>query len=184
MTTPFILKSATVFVVIGAAFTYYIQDAKGYWMRNERKSIIYGVVATLIIVVTLITSLTQIPNPSDVREKKIDAQMVRELQDIQWRIEDYYRSNQALPEGLQTLYGEFAVPTPPAEKPPYEYMKTADMTYRLCATFSYDSNDIGGGAGRLRDSVVEAPPSRGNYNWDYQSGRWCFDRVVDSQTKQ
>jgi|AntRauTorckE6833_2_1112554.scaffolds.fasta_scaffold00294_22 hypothetical protein len=178
MTLPFILKAATVFIVIGAAFTYYIQDAKGYWMRNERKSIIYGVVTVLIIVTTLIASLTQIPNPNEVREKKVDTQMMRELQDMQWRIEDYYRSNQVLPEDLPTLYGEFEVPTPPEEKPAYEYEKTSDTTYNLCATFTYDSNEIGGSR-RLQDSVVQAPNARGNYNWDYKSGHWCFDRVIE-----
>jgi len=183
MTIQFILKAATVFLVTGAAFTYYIQDAKGYWLQNEKQSLIYGLVTAVIVVVTLVAALTQIPNPSQVREKNIDSDMVATLHDMQWRIEDYYRSNESLPEDLQTLYGKFPAPTAPENKPDYEYAVTGEETYQLCATFTYDSNTIGVD-GYAQDRISLAPGFPGNYNWDYKAGYWCFERVIDNQNKQ
>jgi hypothetical protein len=108
--------------------------------------------------------------------------MVSALSDIQWRIEDYYRSNESLPEDLQTLYGEFSVPTAPENKPDYEYEITGDETYQLCATFAYNSNTLGVD-GYAHNSIAFAPSFPGNYNWDYKAGYWCFERVIDTQVK-
>jgi uncharacterized membrane protein len=38
LTFRFILKALAVFVVIGGAFYYYIQDAKGYWLDRDKQS--------------------------------------------------------------------------------------------------------------------------------------------------
>ena len=182
ITTRFVLKAVAVFAVTGAAFTYYIQDAKGYWLKNEKASIVYGLVTTVIIVISLVAALTQIPNPSQVREKSIDNEMVTDLSDMQWRIEDYYRSNDSLPEDLQTLFGEFPVPTAPENKSEYGYEVTGDTTYQLCATFTYDSNTLGVDGYLASDRITTAPGFPGNYNWDYKAGYWCFKRVVEDQS--
>jgi hypothetical protein len=183
MTIQFILKAAVVFFVIGAAFTYYVRDAKGYWLENEKQSLTYGLVAIIIVVGTLVTALFQIPNPSQVREKNIDNEVVGILQDVQWRIEDYYRSNESLPENLQTLYGTFSVPAAPEDRPDYEYVITDEEKYQLCATFAYDSNTLG--VDGYAQEKVSLPPSVswGNHTWDYQAGYWCFERQLISNER-
>jgi hypothetical protein len=182
LTTRFILKAATVFLVIGGAFSYYILDAKGYWLKNEKQSIIYGATTAIVIAAAMVVALTQIPNPSQVREMKMDNEMVGDLQDMQWRIEDYYRTNDSLPADLQTLYGEFAVPETPADKPDYEYSVMEEEAYKLCATFTHDSTGVS--TEYTRDRIVPGPNFPGNYNWDYKAGYWCFDRKVDDEYRK
>jgi hypothetical protein len=181
LTFRFILKALAVFVVIGGAFYYYIQDAKGYWLDREKQSIVYGVVASTLIAATLVGALMQIPNPAQVREQKVDSEMISDLQDIQWRTQDYYQANQALPADLTSLYGEFAVPTAPENKPDYVYEVTGDTTFKLCATFNFDSNTVS--QNYAADRIMMAPGFAGNYNWDYKAGEWCFERVIENQNK-
>lgn len=179
LTMRFILKALAVAVVTGAAFLYYIKDAQGYWLQNERRSYIYAAVVTVLVVATMIMSLTQIPNPSTVREMKADSEMVSILQDIQWRVEDYYRANQALPADLAEVYGAFDAPPVTAELAEYSYTPTSDTEYQLCSTFNYDVNAL-----QLQYRPVPMADSiamKGNYNWDYKAGYWCFNRVIDEE---
>jgi len=180
LTTRFVLKAAAVFIVAGAAFYYYIQDAKGYWLENEKKSVVYAVVTSVVVVLTLAAALTQIPNPAQVRAEKIDNQMVSDLRDIQWRVDDYYRANNALPEDLQTLYGEFSAPSAPAEKAEYRYEITGNTTYQLCAEFAYDSSP-GADNSYSPEPIMMEPGIPGNYNWDYKAGDWCFKRAIETR---
>ncbi len=182
LTTRFILKASAVFIVTGMAFYYYLLDAKSYWITHEKQSVTYALVATGIIIGALIASLTSIQTPSEVREYKIDQQMVGDLQDMQWRIEDYVLANDVLPENLQALYGEFSVPTAPEGRDNYSYKITGETTYKLCATFLRDSNQIT--ASRVSDKIAIAPGFPGNYNWDYKAGYWCFERVIDDEYRQ
>lgn len=183
LTTRFIFKASAVFLVTGAAFYYYILDARGYWLKKEKQSVIYGLVAVVFIVAVLGAALTQVPSPSTVRAQKIDSQMVNDLRDVQYRVEDYYLTNKALPEDLSTLYGEFPAPSAPENKSDYAYEVTSETTYKLCADFTLDSD--GQLPGADRGHIAIAPSFPGNYNWDYKAGHWCFERAVqnDDTTK-
>ena len=176
ITQRFILKAGTVLVIIGSAFAYYIYDARGYWLKNEKKSILFASFATVVVILSLAFGFLNTNPPSEVREEKLDNQMVSQLQDMQWRIEDYYRANSALPENLVAMYEPFGVPIPPENRNDYEYRTTGEKSYTLCATFAKDSVSIDGSQIR--------PFYEKNYNWDYQAGYWCFDREIDEIHRQ
>jgi hypothetical protein len=172
ITQRFILKAVTVLVIVGSAFTYYVYDARGYWLKNEKKSILFASFATLVVIASLIFGFLNINPPSEVREEKLDNQMAGQLQDIQWRIEDYYLTNSTLPEDLETLYKSFTVPTPPEKRNSYEYKITGEKSYELCATFSRDSSSL--------NISHTRPGLEKNYNWDHQAGYWCFERDINN----
>lgn len=176
LTVRFMLKALAVFIVTGLAFYYYLLDAKGHWITHEKQSKIYALVVLVIVVATLVFSLSHIQPPSEVREIKIDNQVVGELQDMQWRIEDYYRSKESLPENLEILYAGFTVPTAPEGRSEYTYEIMGDKGYKICGSFAQASTNT--------YNVVERPVLEKNYNWDYQAGDWCFERVIDDTYRQ
>ena len=182
LTARFILKALAVAVVTGAAFLYYIKDAQGYWLKHERQSYIYAAVVAVLVVATMIMSLTQIPHPSTVRGMKADNEMISILQDIQWRVEDYYRMNRALPADLREVYGAFDVPPVTAELAEYRYVPTGDTEYQLCTTFNYDVNALQQQYRAV--PIADSVGMKGNYNWDYKAGDWCFNRVIDEEYRQ
>jgi hypothetical protein len=176
-----------VFVVTGFAFYYYILDAKSYWITHQKQSLLYAGLAAILIAGTLVVSLAHIETPSSVREMKTDQQMVGDLQDMQWRIEDFARSTEKLPETIQQMYGTFASPTPPEGEEPYVYEVTGENTYKLCATFNQtvagqtvDMNT----KPQTADRIMMSPTAMNNYNWDYQAGYWCFDRTIEEASTQ
>lgn len=175
ITVRFVLKALAVFVVIGAAAYYYVLDARGYWNDHEKRSIQYGAAATVAVVAALIVGFLNIETPQVVREMRLDQQQVNDLQDMQFRIEEYYRSNDELPEAVNDLYVGIPVPEAPAGREAYVYETSGTSTYQLCATFVHPTQ-LSSDERPVRVLPSSAPL---NYNWDHTAGRVCFDRTVE-----
>lgn len=174
ITERFVLKALAVLIVIGGALYYYARDAKGYWNSRERQSIYFGAGAAIVVLATLVYGFLNIETPSVVREMRLDAEQVSDLQDMEWRIEEFYRLNNALPETVTELYVGIPVPQAPEERPAYVYEVTGDTTYELCATFTNASD-------RTAEMTEARPvPEREffAYTWDHPSGYYCFNRTI------
>lgn len=174
ITTRFTYKALSVLVVIGAAVHYYILDARGYWMKREDKSIMFGIGATIAVVTALAFGFSHIETPAAVRDMKLDEKQVSDLQQIQWRLEEVIASSSTLPTTLEVLYGEFEVPTAPEDRAPYTYRVT-ETGFELCAAFAYDSR---GEADIYAGKVEMTAPITNANNWQYKAGTYCFDRII------
>lgn len=174
ITTRFILKALTLLVVIGAALRYYALDVRGHWNAHENESKVFGLIAGVIVIASVVVGFLNIETPSAVREMRIDDQQISHLMDIQWRIEEHFRVVGALPGSLEEVYTEVPAPMASEGRPPYTYRATSPLSFELCATFMYSSTDdtshsyvMDGGMG------IKNP-----YNWDHGVGQTCFERVL------
>lgn len=179
ITIRFILKALAVLVVIGSAFGYYLLDAREYWLTHERESIWCGLAAAAAVAAVISFGFMNIETPSEVRERHLDEKQLTDLQEIQWRVEEYVAINQALPESLAVIYGEMPVPTAPEDRAAYRYEVT-DSGFVLCATFAAQStSDVNKNFSR----PIAAPESKqpyiiNAYNWEHAAGEFCFERIV------
>ena len=174
VTMRFLLKAGSLLVVIGAALYYYILDARGYWTSHESYSKLYAAVASLVVIVVTVIGFMYIDTPQQVREYRIDEQQIVDLQDMQYRVEEYYLVHKSIPESLSALYGEQDVPTAPEGRAQYEYRVVDETKYELCATF-VRSNNVDTAATR---PVLDKQYVADNYSWNHTEGRTCFTRVV------
>ncbi len=177
LTTRFILKAAAVIAVVGAAFHYYVLDAKGVWVREEGKSVMYGVGAALLVFLAISYGIANIETPAVVREMKLDEEQLNDLRNMQWEVDNYMAmSSSTLPNTLEDAYALSAqdVPVAPEGREAYSYEKT-DKGFKLCATFSRDSVP-----NEFMDTSYVDPAARikNPENWNYKEGRYCFERVV------
>lgn len=174
ITVRFILKALALLVVIAAPLAYYILDIRGYWTRHETRSTMYGAVATVAVVVIVVSGFFHIDAPAEVRAERLDQEQITHLQDMQWRIEEYYRTNGALPADIDALYIAATMPEAPEDRAPYEYAVTGEMTYDLCATFAEPST--------RSDSYSYARPlfdeAFVKFSWEHEAGEVCFERSV------
>lgn len=174
ITTRFILKALALLVVVGSAFYYYLQDAKGYWNKNEKLSIQLGIGAGAVVLAVCIYGFYSIDSPSVVRDIAIDRNQVNDLQEIQWRIEEYYATNNQLPTSIEEVYVEgMTIPTAPEERSPYQYQMTGEDSYQLCATFARATPESEKSIAR---PIYDDPGYLKNQNWDHPTGNYCFDR--------
>ncbi len=178
ITLRFVLKALAVLLVVGSAFSYYLLDAMGYWLKHEKLSIWYGIKITVLIVLGLGYALTFIDSPSEVRAARIDQNQIYDLQNIQWSIQNYIATNSQVPENLEAIAESTTLPVAPSERTPYRYEKT-DSGFALCATFSKDSLPVDNSFAIPLDkeAIIRNPD-----NWSYTAGESCFERTVNLTT--
>lgn len=178
LTARFILKAITVLVVVGAAFYYYILDARGYWMQKEKRSLIFGACAIVAVVGMIILGVSKIDTPTVVREQKLDDRQIEDLRIIQGYVQQYYVLNKALPDNLEVVEGgaqNIELPTAPEDRPSYRYNKTNDG-FELCATFMQPS--VSNRYSEYYYPIEEKGMIRNPENWQHGEGEVCFKRVV------
>ncbi len=178
LTTRFLLKAGSVAGVIGLAFHYYILDAKGYWVKEESKSIMFAIGVTLLVFLALAFGLKNIETPAVVREMRLDETQINDLRNMQWQIESYMNiSSSTVPDSIETAYNMTGMPIPaaPAGREAYSYEVT-DQGFRLCAYFARDS----AANAQLSSGYIDpAARIKNPENWSYKAGRHCFDRFVN-----
>lgn len=179
ITVRFILKALAVLVVIGSAFYYYLLDARGTWIKNEKQSITYGVCASVVVLVAIILGFANIETPAEVREQKLDDTQISDLQNIQWQIADYLAIHNELPTDLDGLYTSTSIPTAPDTRPAYEYQVT-EGGFALCATFANSSQEDKylSIARPIINQAIETPTIINPDNWQHGAGEYCFNRTV------
>ncbi len=179
ITQRFILKAFSVLVVVGAAFHYYLLDTKGYWTKNEQKSVMFAIGAALVVFASVAYGFAHIDTPSTVREQKLDAQQVSDLQQLQWRIQDYGMTNGALPQTLEAL-GAGTPTTAPNGRPAYTYTLTEEG-FELCATFAQPSTENENFMYQSSVVVNEKMMIKNPDNWQHDAGEVCFNRIVNKE---
>ncbi|MBP9717210.1 MAG: hypothetical protein KBD44_00665 [Candidatus Pacebacteria bacterium] len=177
LTTRFLLKAGAVLVVVGMAFHYYLLDVRGFWVKEERKSVMFGVGAVLLVFLAIAFGLKNIETPSVVREMKLDEAQINDLRNIQYQVESFMvLSSSTLPATLDVAYQDVGmnVPAAPEGREDYTYEKT-DKGFKLCATFSRSNVP-----NEYADTSYIDPAARikNPENWNYKEGRYCFERVV------
>ncbi len=178
LTLAFLLKVLVVLLVASAGFMHFLADLWGYWVQfpNRAKMIGYGV--GVLVVVSIVAGFFIIGTPGEARQYRLDDQRVQDLSSLQSQILSFYQQKQVLPGSLSqladpTLY--YNVPVDPQTGAAYEYRKTADLGFELCATFARETrNRVVTGM-----TVPESYGIKGDTNWQHDAGRTCFVRSID-----
>lgn len=178
LTMRFFLKAGFLLLIVGAAFYYYLLDARGYWLKNEQSSLLYAGAVTAVVVTALTVGFFNIETPAQVRDMRLDETQISDLQQIQWKVEETLRAQgtSSLPTSLQSLYGDMDIPVAPEDRAAYSYEVTS-TGFTLCATFARDS-------AASSDEFMGKPmydsdmPIKNPDNWSHKAGRYCFERIV------
>ena len=177
LTMPFVLKVVTVLLVAAAVFMHFIADVKGYWNQypGRARSVSLGV--AVAVVAAIVSGFFIMGTPGEVRLYRYDTEKASDLQNIQYQVVNYWQQKEALPDTIDQLedpLSGWTSPRDPQTGDMYEYEKTGDLSFRLCATFNAESQGL---------SQSEAMPVRAygtlEGNFQHGAGRECFDRTID-----
>lgn len=187
ITTRFILKVGVTLLAAGIAGWYYVRALRG----NVRCRVWFAVVSALVVLGMIIWSFCTIGSPMNQRKLRLDQRRIDDLQSIQWQVINYWQQKEKLPITLDDLANPisgYMLPHDPAfEKGNvYEYSKTGDKSFELCATFDLPMPKgwvptSGGGIYPMKDTAVSSmsyPGGTGD-SWDHETGRTCFTRTID-----
>lgn len=142
LTTKFILKTITVLIISGGVFGFYLYDIerKGVVGKKDKTLVIYGIVSFILTIAILVLGMCVIESPKQTRERKIDAQIIMNFNNIGNAARYYYQNNAKLPENLEILKEKESFINEndlidPETKKEFGYRVINDTEFELCAEF-------------------------------------------------
>jgi len=178
LSSAFILKILSVLVVMGVIFGYYIDDLKDRLTGSRR--MIWRVVALILVVGTVVAGFSVLGTPQSQRTLRYDNEKVSDLQNIQSQILYYWQQKEELPNAIEDLQDPitgFRIPLDPQTNEPYEFEKTGNLSFNLCAEFNNSAEEVESRAVPRVD--YNEPASKIGENWQHDAGRVCFSRTID-----
>lgn len=179
LTTGFLFKVLALLVIVGGVFFYYLREIRNDITPSERNIWRAGVI--LLVLGSIVLGFTVIGSPASQRERRYDMQRANDLQGIQWQVVNYWQQKEVLPSNLSELedpISGFKVPIDPATKATYEYNRTGELSFELCATFSKPSL-MSSDSSTTRPMYAPEISMRVPENWQHGEGRGCFERTID-----
>ncbi len=184
ITVRFGLKVLVVLLVAAGVFMHFLADLKGYWIANPKKANMIGMGVGALALATILAGFFIIGTPSHIRDLKFDSEKTTSLQNIQYKVVNYYQQKHALPKSLTDLDDPLSGERTPVDSQtgkPFGYEVTGALSFKLCAEFNTDFEDTKG-RGPYRDTSYAPVPSAifGMSDvWMHGAGTVCFDRTID-----
>ncbi len=173
LTAKFALKAITALGISGTVFSYFLYDIKRTEIKDKHDKVIsiYFYSALVMVIVTFAGALFVVESPTETRDRKLDAMVIDNFNQIDMAIRTFYTENKKLPESLDTLQAEFSYLRDKDLKNPvtselYEYKISGDKEYELCATF------------RISNLESESHDYYQDKRWLHEAGEVCLKQTV------
>jgi|GEM_PF-1266540 len=104
-------------------------------MKPER---LLAIAASVVIIAAVIGGILLTEGPGHARTERFDRERAANLNSLSLLIDEEYRVSGALPEDLSSFEDEYnfdRTSTDPRSGEAYEYERSSDTRYRLCALF-------------------------------------------------
>lgn len=163
LTSRFIAKAATVIVISGGVFWYYLGELRAPAFQREirwNRSAVAAAGASLAVVLAFTFGFLNLGGPGVQRLEQADNRRVANLAMLANQITAKWNSsNHTLPSAVDSLPNASLLKDPVTHAP-YEYRQVGTNQYELCATFARDDR---------HDS-----PNGENFFWNHPKGHFCF----------
>jgi len=152
LTSRFILKALSIFIISGAVFSFYFYDIKREDITKKDLIIhLFFYISLALIIAAFISAFFFVESPKTARARRLDQIVVSNISSIEADINTYYTDKKVLPANLEALRSDSGVYldqtwlVDPETKQALVYNKSGEKSFELCATFRTDSHqDIQG----------------------------------------
>ena len=169
LTAAFLLKALSVLLVAGCVFGFYLQDIRDRISSKGKR--IWAILVGVVILISIILGFSILGSPKTQRLLKQDNQKISDLQNMQWQVINYWQVNGTIPETWPNMMVDSQTGNS------YEYKKTGNLDFELCATFNRE-----GGSFYSDMMRFESYPSKTmmkNDDWSHGVREQCFERTID-----
>jgi hypothetical protein len=143
LTTRFILKALSVFIIAGLVFAYYLYDIKQDDLKKSSlMTRIFLFLSLAIILAAFISVWFFIESPKTARYRRLDQLTLNQISMLESNINSYYEENDKLPGSLIDVFADEDAFTSFSNEWNIEYRKLDEEKFELCASFNLDSSEI------------------------------------------
>jgi uncharacterized membrane protein len=179
LTSQFILKAVTIFILAAAVFSFYFYDIKRADLIKKDKIVKIFLWASLVIIAAaFVASWFFVESPKTARARRLDQAVVSNINNLESVVNSYYDRYQKLPDNLEAVKAEQDIYLAanalidPETKTPIVYQKLGDKDFQFCATFRTDT-------ATENDRTISYPKNSQNHAAGYQ----CFKGSLWSEVK-
>jgi len=146
LTSQFILKALTVFIIAAIVFTFYFYDIRREEVIKKDKIMkIFLGVSLVLVVAAFVASWFFVESPKTARQRRLDQAVVNNIYSLESAVNSYYDRYKKLPDNFEAILAEKdiyldpKVLVDPETKTPIVYQKLGDKDFQFCSTFRTDS---------------------------------------------
>jgi len=153
LTTRFILKAASVFIIAAMVFSFYFYDIKRVDVVKKDKVVKMFFFASLtLVLVAFISAWFYVESPQEARNRRLDEIVVNNMYNLESAINAYYERHSVLPISLDDLKNEenfffednFIFDPETQERIVYKLTGENNDSFELCANFRTNSFELSG----------------------------------------
>jgi hypothetical protein len=175
LTARFVLKALVTVIVAAKLFSYYFFDMRDELTVVKRNLYLWSTI--IVSVVLVVVTFVIVGSPAQARLSRLDADRVSDLSMLTVNVENYYSAEGALPADMQ-IDPVMGIPAAdlvdPSTKEAYGYEVVGEKAYKLCATFSTDTQNP--------DKPKDSGGAYYDADWSHPQGEYCFDKTVQQTT--
>ena len=180
----FFLKIFFVLLVALVVFRSSLSDLKRTTFNYDAQTKMKGGAIIIVVLGVIIYGVILIGSPMQQKAKQMDGQRIDDLMSIQNQIVYTQWQNKGdIPTSTSALndpISNYVVPTDPETKAPYEYIRLSKNSFQLCAVF--ETTNRTSTIGTTTKYNIE--PTTLTENWQHDTGRFCFERTIESDNVQ
>lgn len=145
----------------------------------------FVVIVTVVVAAAIVAGFFVMGSPKTERMRQFDDQRVGHLQATQSQVVFFWQQKGTLAASLDELkdpLGGWIAPRDPETGAAYEYRKTANLSFELCAKFSLPTVVVRTGAPQVCPENVGYCGDGSEfyyYEWKHEAGRHCYQRTID-----
>ncbi|PIR93502.1 hypothetical protein COT99_00330 [Candidatus Falkowbacteria bacterium CG10_big_fil_rev_8_21_14_0_10_43_10] len=172
LSLKFSLKTLTILAIAGVVFSYYFYDMKREKIEQDKVVNYYFYLTAVLAIIIFISGIFFVESPAEARQKRLDNEVVNALNAVESAIQEYYMTEEKLPENLDVLiedidYIQGKDLQNVVTKKEFEYKITSEREYELCTEF-------------LRSNMED----KDNYSYGYLEGRYRHEAGYDCLKKK
>ncbi len=148
-TLSFILKAISMLIISAAVFSFFLFDIKRIDVTAKSLAMkIFFYASLTIIVAAFVSAWFFIESPAVTRAKRLDQNLINNINTIENAVNSYNEKYKKLPENLEELqknrdmYLDTMAFSDRETGAPIDYKKTGTSTFEICATFRTDNKNI------------------------------------------
>ncbi|TSC63011.1 MAG: hypothetical protein G01um101448_151 [Parcubacteria group bacterium Gr01-1014_48] len=178
LTMRFFMKVIVVFLISTAIFSYFMYELRSGARKRTRVLWTLASLSSTVAIAVVIFSFTVIGSPFNQRGYRLDETRVEHLSNVTYNIIAYRQNYGDVPETLAALERNgFIIERDPRTGAEYEFRKIGDTQFELCATFEFPTRRMNA-TQRGRAQKPPMMPGIGQYAWEHDEGRTCFEREI------
>lgn len=148
-TFSFILKAISMLFISGTVFAFFLYDIKRDKVTEKNLVMrIFFLATSSLVLITFIAAWFFIESPALTRAKRLDQNLVNNINSIENAVNSYQEKNKQLPENLaevladKEIYLNQTALVDSETRVAIDYRKTGADSFELCATFRTDNKNI------------------------------------------